>query len=121
MATSSEYALRVAKLEDDLNELDAVSRGVGTEAGRALAVRKMMADEDYNLASMSTAYRAGTLTPETLIEAIYQRMERQTLPGAWVHLVDKQTALARARALSQSHSLASAPLYGAKNRAGVTL
>lgn len=49
---------RIGTLSDQLLELYDVGKSAGTETGRGLAARKMMADEDFTLARMETDYRA---------------------------------------------------------------
>jgi len=50
--------LALAKLSDDLLELYDINKSVGRETARGLNARKMMADEQFNLAKMITAKRA---------------------------------------------------------------
>lgn len=49
---------RVAGLSDQLLDLYNVNKLVGTETGRGLAARKMLANEDFTLAAMTTTRRA---------------------------------------------------------------
>jgi hypothetical protein len=49
---------RAAKLSDDLLDLYNINKRVGTETGRGLAARRMMAYEDYSLAKMEIDKRA---------------------------------------------------------------
>lgn len=49
---------RVADLSDKLYELYTINQAVGTETGRGLAARKMMAYEDFSLAKMELEKRA---------------------------------------------------------------
>lgn len=53
-----ENRLRSAQLSDDLQELDSATRLTGTQLGRGLNARRMMANEDYSLAAMETRKRA---------------------------------------------------------------
>lgn len=57
-----------SRVLDELNELEAIARQAGTETGRGLNARKLMAAEDYSLAKMLTKRRAAKggakLTPE---------------------------------------------------------
>ncbi|MDB4973338.1 MAG: Allophanate hydrolase [Myxococcaceae bacterium] len=64
-----------------------------------------------DIASLHTAYASGELTPTTLIEQLYARMEQEAAPAVWITRVDKQAALARASELG-SYSPAALPLYG---------
>ncbi len=57
-AIAQELKLRVANLSDQLLDLYNINKRVGTETGRGLNARKMMAYEDYSLASMETRLRA---------------------------------------------------------------
>jgi diguanylate cyclase (GGDEF)-like protein len=45
------------KLSDRLLEIDAATKGEGTETGRALAIRKMMLARDYSIAAIETEFR----------------------------------------------------------------
>lgn len=60
--------IREARLSDELLDLYNINKRVGTETGRGLNARKMMAYEDYSLAAMETKLRAAKdgkpLTPE---------------------------------------------------------
>lgn len=49
---------RVAGLSDELQRIDDVSKKVGTETGRGLNARKMLANEDFTLASLELKKRA---------------------------------------------------------------
>jgi hypothetical protein len=49
---------RVAKASDDLLDLYNINKAAGTETGRGLAARRMMAYEDYSLAKMELDKRA---------------------------------------------------------------
>lgn len=53
-----EARLRSAQMSDDLTQLDRVTKTLGTQLGRGLNARKMMANEDYSLAAMETKIRA---------------------------------------------------------------
>jgi len=50
--------LRLAQLEDQLQELEQANKVGGAESGRGLAARKMMAREDFSLANMRLRKRA---------------------------------------------------------------
>lgn len=75
-----EYSTRVAKMEDEINDLDKAMRVTGTAQGRALVTRRMMAKEDFTLASMMQQRRAANdgkaLTPEQKAntEKLHQRI-----------------------------------------------
>lgn len=66
--------LRVSDLSDQLHELYTINQAVGTETGRGLAARKMMAYEDFSLAKMEVERRAAKggaqLTPEERAEVV---------------------------------------------------
>jgi predicted RNA methylase len=67
-ADAVELKTRVARLSDELLDLYNINKRVGTETGRGLNARKMMAYEDYSLAEMETRLRSAKggkpLTPE---------------------------------------------------------
>ena len=50
--------LRVAELSDQLLDLYNINKRAGTETGRGLAARRMMANEDFSLAQMELGKRA---------------------------------------------------------------
>ncbi len=58
--------------------------------------------------TLHAAYAAGTITPQTLIEALYARIETYTDRAVFISLVPKEEALAAASALGDT----SLPLYG---------
>lgn len=74
-------ATQLAKLSDDLLDIYNAGKLVGTEQGRGLASRKMLANEDYSLAKMTTMRRAvndgKALTPEQSSEvgALHKKIE----------------------------------------------
>jgi allophanate hydrolase len=82
------------------------------EYGHTQTMRFDSAHGSLDLASLQAAYRAGSLTPAQLIDAIYARMERDALPGVWIHRLEKEAALARARELEQKHDRLRPPLFG---------
>ena len=57
-AQAEEWKIQVARISDELLDLYNINKRVGTETGRGLNARKMMAYEDYSLASMETRLRA---------------------------------------------------------------
>lgn len=63
-----ENRLLSARLSDDLQELDSATRVAGTQLGRGLNARRMMANEDYSLAAMETRKR-GANNGEPLTDA----------------------------------------------------
>jgi hypothetical protein len=82
LADVEEQKLRVARLSDDLLDLYNINKRVGTETGRGLNARKMMAYEDYSLASMETRLRAAQdgkpLEPKQKaeVEAVAKKVEQ---------------------------------------------
>ena len=57
-------------------------------------------DGDLSIPSLQAAYRSG-LSPVKLVEALYAKIEAydKANPGAWIHLVPQEAALAAARDL----------------------
>lgn len=53
-----EARLELARASDELYDVDRASRMAGTETGRGLAARRMMANDDYTLAALETRKRA---------------------------------------------------------------
>jgi hypothetical protein len=78
--TLAEDRIQLAKVSDDLLDIYNVGRRVGTETGRGLNARKMLANEDYSLAKMVTVRRAANegrkLTPEqsSEVEALHKKI-----------------------------------------------
>src|SRR4029077_9259631 len=58
MDAVEESKLAIARWSDKLSELEDATKKGGTETGRALAARKMMANEDFSLARMVMEKRA---------------------------------------------------------------
>lgn len=54
----AEARLALARASDELYDVDLASRKAGTETGRGLNARRMMANEDYTLAALETRKRA---------------------------------------------------------------
>jgi allophanate hydrolase len=65
-----------------------------------------------DIATLQTAYQAGTLKPTALVEQIYRDIEAQGERHVWITLVPKERALLRAAKLESSSSPSSLPLYG---------
>lgn len=67
-AAVQEHRISESNLSDQLLDLYNINKRVGTETGRGLNARRMMANEDYTLAAMETRLRAAKdgkqLTPE---------------------------------------------------------
>lgn len=72
LGTAEELNIRSAALSDKLLELYDVGKSSGTETGRGLNARKMLAAEDFSLGNMITQKRAAVkgrqLTPEQMAE-----------------------------------------------------
>lgn len=56
------------------------------------------------LASLISAYRGGSLRPETVISAVYDRIEAHADDAVWTYLVPREAAVKRARDLSSSRA-----------------
>jgi allophanate hydrolase len=65
-----------------------------------------------DITALESAYRAGTLTPSTLVEQIYRDIEAQGERPVWITLVSKERALLRASELELAASPSSFPLFG---------
>ncbi|OLP61619.1 allophanate hydrolase [Xaviernesmea oryzae] len=64
-----------------------------------------------DLTTLSRAYKAGTLTPSRVVNAIYDRIAARGEDHVWIHLVSREDALATARALeAEGHD--GRPLWG---------
>lgn len=83
----AEHRVKVAALSDKLLDLYNINKKVGTETGRGLNARKMLAQEDFTLASMETQKRAANqgqeLTP----------LQKVQLKAQHENIVKAQTAL----------------------------
>lgn len=85
--------VRVSGLSDQLHELYTINQAVGTETGRGLAARKMMAYEDFSLAKMEVERRAAKggeqLTPEERAEVVTLQKKIETTQKAYDAYVAK--------------------------------
>lgn len=85
--------VRVSELSDQLHELYTINQAVGTETGRGLAARKMMAYEDFSLAKMEVERRAAKggdqLTPEERAEVVTLQQKIETTQKAYDAYVSK--------------------------------
>lgn len=54
-----------------------------------------------DITGLLDAYRAGAARPAEIVEAVYARIEAQGVGPVWIHLVSKEEALERARALEE--------------------
>ena len=52
-----------------------------------------------DIATLKALFASGSLTPESLIDAIYDRIAARGDDHVWIHLIDRETSKARARAL----------------------
>jgi hypothetical protein len=97
-----EARLRAAQASDDLQKLDSVTRTIGTQLGRGLNARKMMAREDYSLAAMTTKLRAANggheLAPEdeALINDLNDKITKQR-DAYEKHIADLEKQLSEAQ------------------------
>jgi allophanate hydrolase len=62
---------------------------------------------DLSISNLQKNYQSGALTPENVVNAIYDRIESAPLHPVWITLVPRSEALARAKT-----SNAASPLYG---------
>jgi allophanate hydrolase len=58
------------------------------------------------------SYRRGTLKPSDAIASVYERVGAEPLQPVWIRVVDRETALARARRLESGPRNVALPLYG---------
>jgi allophanate hydrolase len=67
---------------------------------------------NVDITALESAYRAGTLTPTTLVEQIYRDIEAQGERPVWITLVPKERSLIRATQLEALESPSALPLFG---------
>ena len=65
-----------------------------------------------DIATLKALFASGSLTPESLIDAIYDRIAARGDDHVWIHLIDRETSKARARALMADPAAKELPLYG---------
>ena len=65
-----------------------------------------------DIATLHRHYRAGTLTPEAVVAAVLDRIAARGEDNVWITLIDRETTLARARALMDRPGGRDLPLYG---------
>ena len=65
-----------------------------------------------DIATLKALFDEGTLTPEDMIDIVYDRIEARGDDHVWIHLIDRETSRARARALMADPAAMSLPLYG---------
>ena len=65
---------------------------------------------DLSISNLRTLYQSGALTPEKLLNAIYDRIESEPLHPVWITVVPRAEVLAHARNLKAAAS--PLPLYG---------
>jgi hypothetical protein len=79
----AEHRVKVAALSDKLLDIYNIGKTSGTETGRGLNARKMMAAEDFTLAAMETKKRAANegkpLTPDQQVELKSQHDKIETV------------------------------------------
>lgn len=118
---AAELDARVSAASDRLADLEEVTKAVGTESGRSLQARKMMAEEDYSLArmEMETAQaKGGPITAEERQEVVDQNkkiVEKQ-------RQLDDHEAVAEAaeetKAVAEAMEEAKKPVPGKKPTPG---
>jgi allophanate hydrolase len=64
-----------------------------------------------NIAALHAAYAMGHESPEQVVEAIYDRIEAESLQPVWISIIPREKALASAKALP-SEDKSKLPLYG---------
>ncbi len=64
-------------------------------------------DGSLDVRTLQRAYENHEITPESLIDAVYARIERDEHPNAFIHLISREEARAKARALGAFSSLRS--------------
>jgi allophanate hydrolase len=64
-----------------------------------------------DIGSLRSAYEAGALTPEELVESLYSELDASA-SSAWTYRLTRVQALARARSLGPPSEAAHLPLYG---------
>ncbi len=65
-----------------------------------------------DIATLRALYAEGALTPEALIDVIHDRIAARGDDHVWIHLIDRESCKARARALMADPSARDLPLYG---------
>ncbi|MDX2021020.1 MAG: allophanate hydrolase [Deltaproteobacteria bacterium] len=71
----------------------------------------MLPIEALTIASLQAHYSAGSLTPEAVIDAIYERIAAEDVPGVFIELAPRAMVMAAARRLN-AVSAARGPLWG---------
>ncbi|KAI0011820.1 putative glutamyl-tRNA amidotransferase subunit A [Xylariaceae sp. FL0662B] len=68
---------------------------------------------DLSIAKLLTTYKAGSLTPEAVIEEVYDRIAAYRDKAVWITLVPRETSIAYAKQLGEKYSSVKyPPLYG---------
>jgi allophanate hydrolase len=67
---------------------------------------------DLDIASLRAAYETNALTPEQMIEAVYDELESHPLHPIWIHRLTRDEARGRARDLGALEGRRHLPLYG---------
>lgn len=99
-ADKVEARVRAAALQDQYNALGQVTKQVGTELGRGLNARKMMASEDYSLAKLMQRRKISNnsepLTPEQETEVKEQHTKIEATKEALTDYEKKRAAALKA-------------------------
>lgn len=64
------------------------------------------------ISSLRNGYRKGELTPGEVLHEVYERIAANTANPAWIQVVERAQAMARARELESDSAAALLPLYG---------
>ncbi len=67
---------------------------------------------DLDIASLRAAYDTQVLTPEKLINDLYDELERHPMYPLWIHRLSREEAVQRARDLGALEGRRHLPLYG---------
>jgi allophanate hydrolase len=68
--------------------------------------------ETFGIASLTRAYRDGTLTPSSVAAEVLTRIEAGSDPAVWISRIAPDALLERARTLEADHKARALPLYG---------
>jgi allophanate hydrolase len=78
---------------------------------RAAKARPLAAEDSLDIGSLRARYEAGTLTPETLVEGLLERIAARGDDKVWIHLLPAEELRAIARRLT-AEGPRGRPLYG---------
>ncbi|WP_163851621.1 amidase family protein [Pseudooceanicola aestuarii] len=65
-----------------------------------------------DIATLHGLFADSALTPEAVINAVYDRIAARGDDNVWIHLIDREASIARARALMADPTARDLPLYG---------